>query len=81
MLNLRILNENDFEQQISGAVLLNAEGRKKVLTRWQERKRTDMVHPFLKQKIPTGLLPYIQSNLLAKFVRGDTDAYPPFLLK
>ena len=81
MLNLRILNENDFEPQIPGAVLLNAEGRKKVLTRWQERKRTDMVHPFLKQKIPTGLLPYIQSNLLAKFVRGDTDAYPPFLLK
>lgn len=60
---------------------MNEEGRKKVLTRWQEKKRTDMVHPFLKQKIPMGLLPYVQSNLLAKYVRGDLESYPPFLQK
>lgn len=81
LLNLQILGESDFETQISGAVWLNEEGRKKVLTRWQEKKRTDMVHPFLKQKIPMGLLPYVQSNLLAKYVRGDLESYPPFLQK
>lgn len=81
LLNLQILGESDFEQQISGAVWLNEEGRKKVLTRWQEKKRTDIMHPYLKQKIPLGLLPYVQSNLLAKFVRGDIDEYPCFLLK
>ncbi len=81
LLNLRIIGENDFETQISGAVLLNADGRKKVLTRWQERKRETMMHPYLKEKIPTGLLPYVQANLLAKYVRGDIEAYPPFLLK
>lgn len=81
LLNLQIVGEKDFERQISGAVWLNDEGRKKVLTRWQEKKRSDIVHPYLKQKIPLGLLPYVQSNLLAKYVRGELDNYPPYLLK
>lgn len=81
LLNLQILGEKDFEQQISGAVWLNDDGRKKVLSRWQEKKRSDMMHPYLKQKIPIGLLPYVQSNLLAKYVRGDIEVYPSFLLK
>lgn len=81
LLNLQIIGEGDFERQISGAVWLNDEGRKKVLSRWQEKKRLDMVHPYLKQKIPLGLLPYVQSNLLAKYVRGDIEDYPPFLQK
>jgi len=81
LLNLQIIGEDDFERQVSGAVWLNEDGRKKVLSRWQEKKRSDMVHPYLKQKIPLGLLPYVQSNLLAKYVRGDINEYPAFLLK
>lgn len=81
LLNLQILSEKDFEKQISGAVWLNDEGRKKVLSRWQEKKRTDIVHPYLKQKIPLGLLMYVQSNLLAKYIRGDIEEYPCYLLK
>lgn len=81
LLNLKIIGEKDFETQVSGAVWLNADGRKKVLTKWQERKRTDLMHPYLKQKIPMGLLPYVQSNLLAKYIRGDIEAYPPYLQK
>lgn len=81
LINLQIVNESDFEKQISGAVLLNEEGRKKVLQKWQEKKRSDIMHPYLKQKIPFGLLPYVQSNLLAKFIRGESDMYYPFLLK
>lgn len=81
LLNLQIIGEKDFEKQVSGAVWLNEDGRKKVLARWQEKKRTDMMHPFLKEKIPLGLLPYVQSNLLAKYVRGDLESYPPYLVK
>lgn len=81
LLNLKIVSESDFEKQVSGAVWLNDEGRKKVLAKWQEKKRTDIMHPFLKQKIPLGLLPYVQSNLLAKYVRGDILEYPSFLQK
>lgn len=80
LINLKILNEGDFEQQISGAVYLNSDGRTKVLKHWQDKKRSDMVHPYLKQKIPIGLLAYVQSNLLAKYIRGDIEQYPTFIL-
>ena len=81
MLNLQIVGEKDFEKQITGAVLLNEDGRKKVLSRWQEKKRSDIMHPYLKQKIQLGLLPYVQSNILAKYVRGDIEEYIPYLQK
>lgn len=81
LINLQIITEKDFDKQLSGAVWLNDDGRKKVLSRWQEKKRTNTMHPYLKQKIPFGLLPYIQSNLLAKYVRGDLNEYPCYLIK
>ena len=71
----------DFVQKISGAVWLNEDGRRKVLSKWQEKKRSTMTHLYLKQKIPRGLLPYVQSDLLAKYVRGEISTYPSFLLK
>ena len=38
-------------------------------------------HPFLKEKIPWGLVPYVQALLLARTLRGDLEAYPPFFWK
>lgn len=81
LINLQIVSEKDFEKQISGAIWLNDAGRKKVITKWQEKKRTEYRHPYLNQKIPFGLIPYVQSNLLSKFIRGDINEYPCFLLK
>ena len=73
---------NDTEPyNLYGVVLLNENGRKKVLTKWQEKKRSDIVHPYLKQKIQLGLLPYVQSNLLAKYVRGEINEYPVYIQK
>jgi CRISPR-associated protein Cas1 len=81
LINLQIISEKDFDKQISGAVWLNDEGRKKVIAKWQEKKRSDYKHPYLNQKIPFGLIPYVQSNLLAKYVRGDINEYPCFLVR
>jgi CRISPR-associated protein Cas1 len=81
LFNLKILGESDFENKDNGAVWLNDEGRKKVLTKWQEKKKTDIIHPYLKQKIQFGLLPYVQSNLLSKYIRGEIKEYPSFLNK
>ena len=61
--------------------MLNSDGRKKVITQWQEKKRSQIMHPYLKQKIPIGLLPFVQSNLLAKYVRGEIAEYPCYLQK
>ncbi|NLJ97234.1 MAG: type I-C CRISPR-associated endonuclease Cas1 [Clostridiales bacterium] len=81
MINLKIINESDFDKQVSGAVFLNKEGKQKVITQWQEKKRSNLTHPYLKKKIQFGLLPFIQSNLLAKYIRGEIDEYPCFLMK
>ncbi len=74
--NLKIVNANDFEVQVSGAVLLNDDGRKKVITAWQNKKRECVLHSFLKEKVAIGLVPYVQANLLAKYVRGEISEYP-----
>lgn len=81
LLNLQIISEKDFDRQVSGAVWLNKKGKQKLLTRWQEKKRSEMYHPIIKERIPFGLLPYVQSNLLAKYVRGENTEYIPYLLK
>lgn len=81
MINLKILNADDFETQVSGAVYLNESGKRKVLTQWQEKKRTVIMHPYLNQKIPLGLLPYVQSTLLAKYIRSEINEYPCFIMK
>lgn len=79
MINLRVLDEGDFEKQISGAVYLNDDGRQKVLKAWQEKKRSTFQHTYLKETVPFGLLPFIQANLLAKYVRGEIQEYSPYL--
>lgn len=81
LINLHMLDENDFEAEVTGAVYLNDDGRKKVLKAWQEKKRSTLVHPYLKEKIPYGLLPFVQANLLAKKVRGEIAEYPPYLMR
>lgn len=48
---------------------------------WQEKKRDEMTHPFLKEKIPWGLVPHVQALLLARYIRGDMDGYPPLMWK
>ncbi len=81
MINMKILNIKDFEKQESGAVYLNKDGKRKVLTHWQEKKRSNIIHPYLGEKIPIGLLPFVQSSLLAKYIRGEIEEYPCYLLK
>ena len=81
LINNRILSEKDFVQQDNGAVFLNDTGRKQFLKCWQERKRETITHPYLGEKLPWGMVPYIQALLLARYIRGDLDAYPPFLWK
>ncbi len=76
LINLKSIQTGDFDEQVSGAVLLNDDGRKKVITAWQNKKKEVLFHPYLKEKIPFGLFPYAQANLLAKYVRGENEEYP-----
>ena len=79
LINKRIINNGDFEKKEDGAVLLSEDGRKVFLTHWQNRKQDVVMHPFLKEKVEWGLLPYIQALLLSRYIRGDLDEYPMLL--
>ena len=81
LVNLNQVSARGFLSREAGAVEMTEETRKTVLTSWQKKKRETIIHPFLHEKVEIGLLPYVQALLLARHLRGDLDAYPPFLLK
>ena len=81
LINMKKINEKGFIKKENGAILMEDETRKKFLSEWQNKKQEIIKHPFLEEKIEWGMLPYVQALLLARFIRGDLDAYPPFLWK
>lgn len=81
LVNNRVLQDKHFERQESGAVFLGEDGRKLFLSAWQTKKKEEITHPYLKEKMAWGLVPYVQSLLLARCLRGGLDGYPPFLWK
>lgn len=78
LVNRKQITAKGFTQKESGGVLMDDETRKIVLTAWQDRKKESILHPYLQERIPFGLIPHLQSMLLARHLRGDLDAYPPF---
>ncbi|KJS17487.1 MAG: CRISPR-associated protein Cas1 [Peptococcaceae bacterium BRH_c4b] len=81
LINRRQLTGDDFLRKESGGVIMKDTARKTVIEAWQKRKREEITHPFLEEKILVGLLPYAQALLLARHLRGDLDGYPPFVWK
>ena len=81
LINRQQLAPKDFRQMEGGAVLIQDDARKLVLTAYQERKKDVILHPFLNEKVSLGLIPHIQAQLLTRHLRGDLDGYPPFLWK
>lgn len=78
-INKKSICGRDFVEKESGGILLTEDGRKKFLSLWQQKKKEEIVHPFLQEKVEWGLLPYVQAMLLAKYIRGDIDEYSPFV--
>lgn len=81
LINRKQVNGKGFVEKESGGIIMDEETRKQVLTTWQKRKREEITHPFLNEKIEIGLIPYAQAMLLARFLRGDLEQYPPFFWK
>lgn len=81
IINKKIVSASDFYEKENGAILLTDDGRKKFITAWQDRKQDSLKHPFLDEKINWGLVPHAQALLLSRFLRGDLEAYPPFIWK
>lgn len=81
LINRGQIGSSSFRYVENGAVLMNEEARKEVLVAWQDRKKEEIIHPFLNEKVSIGLLPHVQALLLARYIRGDLDGYPPMIWK
>lgn len=78
LINRRQVKSSGFKKTDAGGVIMNDDTRKTLLNTYQERKQEEIIHPFLDERIKVGMLPYAQSMLLARYLRGDIDGYPPF---
>jgi len=81
LINMKMVSPRSFCEENDGAVLLTDEARRDFLTAWQKKKQEEMTHPYLGEKVQWGLVPHVQAMLLARFLRGDIDDYPPFVWK
>jgi CRISPR-associated protein Cas1 len=79
LINLGQVRKKGFDITESGAVLMDDDTRKTVLTEYQKRKQVDIEHPFLREKISFGMLLFAQAQLLSRYLRGDLEDYPPFI--
>jgi CRISPR-associated protein Cas1 len=81
LINLQQVQDKGFKKMDSGAVIMNDDTRKTMLVAYQERKQEEITHPFLGEKVMIGILFHIQALLMARYLRGDLDGYPPFIWK
>ncbi len=81
MINRKQITVEGFSRRENGSVLMDDETRKNLIIAWQMRKKEEITHPFLKEKIVIGHIPFVQSMLLARNLRGDIEDYPPFIWK
>ena len=81
MINKKVVSESSFYTKENGAVLLTDTACAEFLTQWQKKKSEEIIHPYLKEKVQWGMIPFVQAMLLAKYIRGDLDDYPPFVWK
>ncbi|MBI4651795.1 type I-C CRISPR-associated endonuclease Cas1 [Candidatus Desantisbacteria bacterium] len=79
LINREQVQKKGFKKSESGAVLMDDDTRKIVLVAYQKRKQEEIMHPFIKETVPVGLLFYIQALLLSRHLRGDLDGYPVFI--
>ena len=81
LINKKMITKKDFSKKEDGAVLISDTARRNLLTEWQNKKKEVITHPYLGEKVEWGMVPFVQAMLLARYLRGDIDEYPPFFWK
>lgn len=80
LINRKQVTGKGFQRTETGGVIMNDDTRKEVLSAYQQRKQDEITHPFLEERMTLGLVFQIQARLFARYLRGDLDAYPPFIM-
>jgi CRISPR-associated protein Cas1 len=81
LINRKQIESKHFIENGQDNLIMTDDGKKIILSAWQNRKKEEIQHPYLQEKVPVGLLPYIQAMLMSRFLRNDSDSYPVFLIQ
>lgn len=81
LINRRQVSKKGFTKSANGAIIMDDDTRKLVVIEYQNRKQDEVQHPYIDETVKIGLLFFVQANLMARFIRGDIDGYPPFFWK
>lgn len=81
LINRKQVSHDDFIIREGGAVEMKDKTRRAVVHAWQQRKQDEITHMLLEQKSNIGLIPHLQAKIMARHIRGDMEAYVPFILK
>ena len=76
----RQVGPDSFVHMPGGGVYLSDDGRTRLIKAWEEHKEAKIRHQLLGRAIGRWALPSVQATLLARHLRGDLPAYPPFVL-
>lgn len=76
----RMLADEDFVHTLGGACYLSEAGRRRLLLGWDDFKRSATQHPLLEKSVDRGSLLVVQATMMARFLRGDLPAYPPYVM-
>ncbi len=79
LINRRQIAPDCFVVGETGGVWMDEDTRRTVLVAYQERKQEEIRHPFLDETTTVGMVWHLQALLLARYLRGDLDAYPAFV--
>ena len=80
-INQRILKPTDFTSEpLSNAVFLSPEGRREFLRQYEMKKQSQFKHPVLGRKCTYQEAFEIQARLLAKYLMGEIEKYPPLVV-
>ena len=80
LIRRRQIRSDDFDHTPGGGVYLSVEGRTRLIEAWEEHKETEVRHQLLGRPVERWALPSVQATLLARHLRGDLPANPPFVL-
>jgi len=81
LVNRKQISPDGFQRSEAGEITMTEATKKTVISSWQKKKQEELVHPFFNESMSIGLIPYAQAMLLARYIRGDLDGYPPFFSK
>lgn len=81
LINRGQVSAKDFVENGQENILMTDSCKKTLIAAWQKRKKETISHPFLKETVSVGLLPFIQAMLLARYIRGNLDGYPVFMIQ